>query len=122
MIKLGLGYLLAISLIAFQTEKIQAQVSRSPGIEELRTTPQQADERLGWWRDARFGMFVHWGVSSELGGTWKGKVYYGYAEHIQRIAMIPIPTYIKEVAGNLTGLKFPATSLIYVGIGIIAIR
>ena len=106
--KLGLGFLLSISLIAFQTEKIQAQVSRSPAIEVLRTTPQQADERLGWWRDARFGMFVHWGVSAEIAGTWQGKVYYGYAEHIQRMAMIPIPTYIKEVAGNFNPVKFNA--------------
>ncbi len=36
-------------------------------------TPQQRDERMHWWRDARFGMFVHWGLYSGLAGTWDGK-------------------------------------------------
>src|SRR5436309_2831841 len=31
------------------------------------------DERLAWWRDARFGCFIHWGVYSDLGGEYKGK-------------------------------------------------
>lgn len=31
------------------------------------------DERMEWWREARFGMFVHWGLYSGLAGTWKGK-------------------------------------------------
>jgi len=30
--------------------------------------------RMAWWRAARFGMFVHWGLYSGLGGVWKGKV------------------------------------------------
>ncbi len=36
-------------------------------------TPQQRDARMAWWRQARFGMFVHWGLYSGLAGTWKGK-------------------------------------------------
>jgi alpha-L-fucosidase len=28
---------------------------------------------MGWWREARFGMFVHWGLYSGLAGTWEGK-------------------------------------------------
>src|SRR5689334_14942948 len=39
------------------------------------------DQRLAWWRDARFGMFVHWGVYSLPGGEWNGKKVNGYAEH-----------------------------------------
>jgi alpha-L-fucosidase len=31
-------------------------------------TPAQTDARLAWWRDARFGMFIHWGPVS-LNGT-----------------------------------------------------
>ena len=30
---------------------------------------QQRDSRMQWWRDARFGMFVHWGLYSGLAGT-----------------------------------------------------
>jgi len=36
-------------------------------------TAQQRDERMQWWREARFGMFVHWGLYSGLAGTWKEK-------------------------------------------------
>ena len=37
-------------------------------------TPQQRDARMEWWRNARFGMFVHWGLYSGLAGTWKEKM------------------------------------------------
>jgi alpha-L-fucosidase len=34
---------------------------------------KQRDARMKWWREARFGMFVHWGLYSGLAGTWKEK-------------------------------------------------
>lgn len=34
---------------------------------------QIREARMAWWRDARFGMFVHWGLYSGLAGTWKGE-------------------------------------------------
>ena len=36
-------------------------------------TIAQRDARMLWWREARFGMFVHWGLYSGLAGTWDGK-------------------------------------------------
>ncbi|TWT32456.1 Alpha-L-fucosidase [Posidoniimonas corsicana] len=33
----------------------------------------EREERMQWWRDGRFGMFVHWGLYSGLAGTWDGK-------------------------------------------------
>ena len=36
-------------------------------------TAEQRDARMQWWRHARFGMFVHWGLYSGLAGTWKDK-------------------------------------------------
>ncbi len=36
-------------------------------------TKEQRDARMQWWRESRFGMFVHWGLYSGLAGTWKGK-------------------------------------------------
>lgn len=36
-------------------------------------TQQERDARMQWWREARFGMFVHWGLYSGLAGTWDGK-------------------------------------------------
>ena len=31
------------------------------------------DERMKWWREARFGMFIHWGVYAQWAGTYKGQ-------------------------------------------------
>jgi len=36
-------------------------------------TQEQRDERMRWWRDAKFGMFIHFGLYSGLGGQWHGK-------------------------------------------------
>ena len=30
------------------------------------------DERMAWYKEARFGCFIHWGVSSPAGNEWKG--------------------------------------------------
>jgi alpha-L-fucosidase len=79
---------------------------RSPDAKTLVPTESERDARLGWWRDARFGMFVHWGVYSTLGGTWKGHAVGGYGEHIQRVLKIPIPVYLKEVAGSFNPVSF----------------
>lgn len=49
---------------------VLAGTSSSPA--QTSTTPQR-EVRMQWWRDARFGMFVHWGLYSGLAGTWEGK-------------------------------------------------
>ena len=35
-------------------------------------TPAERDQRMKWWREARFGMFIHWGHCSqrELELSW----------------------------------------------------
>ena len=70
------------------------------------------DDRVGWFRQARFGMFVHWGVYSALGGVWEGQPVTGYAEHIQRIRKIPIPVYREKVAGIFNPTGFDADAWI----------
>ncbi len=53
------------------------------------------DERMEWWRDARFGMFVHWGVYAVPAGTYKGKRIDGIGEWIMNSARIPVDEYKK---------------------------
>ncbi len=36
-------------------------------------TPEEQDPRMSWWRDARFGMFIHWGLYAVPAGEWNGK-------------------------------------------------
>lgn len=43
----------------------------------LAAEPSDQDTRMAWWREARFGMFVHWGLYSGLAGTWDGEPVLG---------------------------------------------
>ncbi len=61
-------------------------------------TPQQRDARMQWWREARFGMFVHWGLYSGMAGTWDGKPVgkSGGMEWIQQRVKADTDTYARE--------------------------
>jgi alpha-L-fucosidase len=65
------------------------------------------EERMQWWREAKFGMFVHWGLYSKPEGEWKGKVVNGYAEHLMRKEKISRAAYL-ELAHEFNPLKFNA--------------
>lgn len=52
------------------------------------------NDRIQWWRDARFGMFIHWGIYSKPGGEWKGKTVNGYSEHLMRKEKITRAEYL----------------------------
>ncbi|AXY72920.1 alpha-L-fucosidase [Paraflavitalea soli] len=65
------------------------------------------EQRIQWWRDARFGMFVHWGVYSLPGGEWKGKKVGGYAEHLMRKEKISRQEYL-QLAHQFNPVNFNA--------------
>ena len=70
-----------------------------------RETKRQKDERMKWWRDARFGMFIHWGLYAIPAGEWgNGK---DHAEWIRTTAQIPIDQYEKFL-GQFNPVKFNA--------------
>jgi alpha-L-fucosidase len=61
---------------------------------------------IEWFRKAKFGMFIHWGLYSHLAGTYKGKNYYGSGEWIMHQAKIPAADYAKVAAEfNPTGFN-----------------
>lgn len=66
------------------------------------------DERIAWWLDTRFGMFVHWGVYSTPGGEWKGKEVTGYSEHLMRKEKIPRAEYLEKVVKPFNPIDFNA--------------
>lgn len=51
------------------------------------------DARMQWWRDATFGMFIHWGAYAVPAGFYQGKEVKGIGEWIMHTANIPIPEY-----------------------------
>jgi alpha-L-fucosidase len=65
----------------------QALAQAAPGADR--------DARMAWWREARFGMFVHWGLYSGLAGTWDGKpvATSGGMEWIQQRVKADTDTY-----------------------------
>lgn len=60
-------------------------------------SPEARDARMAWWREARFGMFVHWGLYSGLAGTWDGKPVgtSGGMEWIENYVKADTDTYAK---------------------------
>ena len=48
---------------------------------------------MEWWREARFGMFIHWGVYSVPAGTYNGKQIDGIGEWIMNRGKIPVAEY-----------------------------
>jgi alpha-L-fucosidase len=59
----------------------------------MNESQEDKDARMEWWREARFGMFIHWGLYSVPAGEWKGETNHG--EWIRTTAEIPIDDYDK---------------------------
>ena len=54
-------------------------------------TPDTHEARMDWFRQAKFGMFIHWGVYSMAAGEWDGET--NHAEWLQLTAKIPLAEY-----------------------------
>jgi alpha-L-fucosidase len=65
------------------------------------------DQRMSWWRDARFGMFIHWGLYAVPAGEWKGEEIPGISEWIMLRAKIPVGEY-EKLAEQFNPVKFDA--------------
>ena len=63
------------------------------------------DQRMGWFRDARFGLFIHWGVYSVPAGEWNGKTNYG--EWFLEETKMPVSQY-EKFASQFNPVKFDA--------------
>src|SRR5579859_5623842 len=53
---------------------------------------------LQWFRDAKFGIFIHWGLYAKAGGVWQGKKYYGSGEWLMSQGRIPAAEYARQAA------------------------
>jgi len=69
-------------------------------------TKEERDQRMKWWREARFGMFIHWGVYAQLEGMYNGhRMNRGGAEWIMNRCKIPVAEY-KKIARDFNPTKF----------------
>ena len=61
--------------------------------------PRPSESTVKQWSDRKFGMFIHFGLYSQLGGMWHGqKIDDGYSEQIMANAPIPLDQYAATAA------------------------
>ncbi len=97
---IAVGVLAAFCLLG---TTVRASDDNSPNIK----AQLSLDARMKWWREARFGMFIHWGVYSVPAGTWQGKQIPGIGEWIMNRGRIPVADYA-EFAKQFNPVKFNA--------------
>ncbi len=68
-------------------------------------------DKLEWWREARFGLFIHWGLYSIPAGVWKGREVPGIGEQILRFAEIPMAEY-EKLAAEFNPAGFDADAIV----------
>ena len=73
---------------------VRAQSENSPIVPKQESKAVH-DARMEWFREARFGMFIHWGLYSEAAGYWNGKPVPGAGEWAMNDLQIPLSQYAK---------------------------
>lgn len=68
---------------------------------------EQRDARMAWWRDAKFGMFIHWGVYAVPAGFYQDKPVKGIGEWIMNRGKIPMAEY-QQFAKEFNPVKYDA--------------
>lgn len=96
------------TLIAAAVLATLATVGRATGqAGKADATEHERESRIAWWREAKFGMFIHWGLYSLPAGEWKGRSYPGIGEWIMYKARIPLADY-EQLAREFNPVKFDA--------------
>jgi alpha-L-fucosidase len=70
-------------------------------------SPEAKQARLAWFRDAKYGLFIHWGLYAIPAGEWKGKRIPGIGEWIMFRTPIPVAEY-EQLAKQWNPVKFNA--------------
>lgn len=84
-------------------------MNQSSSVAKTRQTKRDK-ERIAWWEEVRFGMFIHWGLYAIPAGKWKGKAIAGIGEWIMRRAEIPVAEY-EQLASKFNPVKFDANAV-----------
>ena len=95
----------ALSAALLSSLTIHAQESVKP----LPETPAQHDARINWFREARFGMFIHWGVYAVPAGEYDGKTDYG--EWFLEQTKMPVSQY-EKYADQFNPTQFNAKTIV----------
>src|SRR5580698_9776989 len=99
--KAPLPLLAALALLA-GAPRLAAQPAPTPEMAEA-----EHDARMAWFRQAKFGLFIHWGLYSVPAGVWQGQPIPGIGEWIMHNAPIPLPQY-EALAPQFNPVQFDA--------------
>jgi alpha-L-fucosidase len=65
------------------------------------------EKRLEWFREAKYGLFIHWGLYALPAGEWNGKRSLGLGEWVMFRSTVPVKEY-ERLAGRFNPVKFNA--------------
>jgi alpha-L-fucosidase len=83
---------------------------KPPGLTQLPPplpAPASQDGKMAWFREAKFGLFIHWGLYCIPAGEWKGQPVAGIGEWIMNRARIPVTEY-SQLANQFNPVQFNA--------------
>ena len=110
-------FLAVVVVLALCIDGFSQNKSKEPGMDKMwgETTVSVDALKAGRGKlfdEGNFGMFIHWGLFSHLGGKWQGKTYYGIGEWIMnpRVAGIPVEAY-KKTANDFNPVQFDAHAI-----------
>ena len=69
------------------------------------------DTKQQWFKEAKFGLFIHWGLYSLLAGEYKGKKTDHIAEWIMNYLDIPVEEY-EQLAKKFDPVNFDAEKIV----------
>ena len=69
------------------------------------------DTKMPWFKEGKFGLFIHWGLYSLLGGVYKGETTRGVAEWIMDTLQIPVSEY-EKLAEEFNPVNFDADEIV----------
>jgi alpha-L-fucosidase len=72
-------------------------------------TPEAKQKRIAWFHEAKYGMFIHWGLYAIPAGEWKGQRIPGIGEWIMFRAKVPVTEYA-QLARQWNPVKFDANA------------
>ena len=104
MLKRRFLLVIILPLMAFAAGVPPARIIR--GQDAAQETPERA-ARMRWFREAKFGLFIHWGLYAIPAGEWKGQPIAGIGEWIMNRAKIPVKEY-EQLATQFNPTKFNA--------------
>jgi len=65
------------------------------------------EKRLEWFREAKYGLFIHWGLYAIPAGEWNGKRSPGLGEWVMLRSRVPVKQY-EQLASRFNPVKFNA--------------